>query len=75
MPPEEEVPEPIYNDRAYYDGKDYPRCTDVPSQEQRQRATMIPEHVEGQWICALPDDHENWDNPNVQNHSWVRVGA
>jgi hypothetical protein len=61
-----------FGDEAYYDGQNLPRCMAEPSEADKKAR---PELATGQWECALPDGHENFDNPRHQPHSWAQTGG
>jgi hypothetical protein len=56
-------------DKAYYDGKDWPRCEATP--DEADLKTLYPHGI---FECALPAGHEDFGAPRLQPHSWVQTG-
>jgi hypothetical protein len=66
-------------DKAYFDGADHPRCQASPSKNEVKALTQTGALGTGvvqigTWGCALPEGHEDFDNPRHQPHSWIRIG-
>lgn len=62
--------EPIIGNTAHYQGEDRPRCKARP-----RKADMRPDMVMagGVWGCALPQGHEDFEEPRHRPHSWIQT--
>jgi hypothetical protein len=67
-PADENSPTDVNGEPLPYD---LPRCTATPGKADVAANRAMRRDT---WECALPEGHEEYDNPRHRPHSWVQTG-